>query len=151
MSYLLEMFGRALPDHLLQVLRERISDSVAAAVSGLNASAADGADFVAERARQGLEALTQGQPGQAKSQFEKVLRVHRRHRASLLGLACAYDDLGQPERALRYLEFHEKHRFGYSLQQQREEEPWPVVLYSRQRVFEKHRSDCKEPGHGRET
>jgi len=104
MSYLLEMFGRALPDRLLQVLRERISDSVAAAVSGLNASAADGVDFLAERARQGLEALTQGQPGQAKSQFEKVLRVHRRHRASLLGLACAYDDLGQPERALRYLE-----------------------------------------------
>lgn len=100
MSYVLEIFGRSLPDSLWPVFRESLRKPAD--------SDARPKTTVRERTLQhvlaGVSALQSSAGGRAKEHFDRAISLRDGNEAALIGMACAVDLLGQPEQAKRYLE-----------------------------------------------
>lgn len=98
MSYMLEIFGRALPDSLWPVFRDYLKD-IAPEQGNRPAGQRTYCHVLA-----GLSALQQSSGGQAKLHFDRAISSHDRSPAAIVGMACALDMLGQAGRARRYLQ-----------------------------------------------
>jgi hypothetical protein len=124
MSYMLEIFGRALPDSLWPVFRDYLKDN-APRQAKRPAGQRTHCHVLA-----GLSALQQSSGGQAKLHFDRAISNHDRTPAAIVGMACALDMLGQASRARRYLKLvMEKHpddaklHYAMGLLEERSNEP----------------------------
>ncbi len=137
MSYMLEIFGRTLPDSLWPVFRDYLSRAAPRVSNAVppdtrhptpdaRCSMHDARRTTPEpRARPsgkavsgrtvrhvlaGVTALQESSASQAKVHFDRAISSHDRSPAAIIGMACALDMLGQAARARRYVQFA-MHRF----------------------------------------
>lgn len=102
MSYLLEVFGRSMPDSLWPVFREHLKQPVRQAATEKTTITV--LERTSRHIQGGIGALQRGDGGQAKEHFDRALSLRQGEPAAILGMACALDMLGQPEQSMRYLE-----------------------------------------------
>ncbi len=100
MSYLLEVFGRSLPDSLWPVFRESLKQQISTDTLH-KTTARQRAD---QHVLAGVSALQNSAGGQARLHFDRAMLVSGDDPTAIIGMACAVDMLGQPERARRFLD-----------------------------------------------
>jgi tetratricopeptide (TPR) repeat protein len=126
MSYMLEIFGRTLPDSLWPVFRDYLNQAAPRTSNGASSRGArrrttDALHTTSDiRGRPsstgasrrtdchvlaGVRALQQSSAGQAKLHFDRAISSRDRTAPAIIGMACALDMLGEAVRARRYVKF----------------------------------------------
>ena len=95
MSYMVEIFGRALPDSLWPIFRDYLNE-----VTPRRTDRPAAAEAARRRAHShvlaGVTALQQASGGQAKLHFDRAFASRDRTPAAVVGMACALDMLARP-------------------------------------------------------
>ncbi len=148
MSYMLEIFGRALPDSLWPVFRDYLGDwggGQTQKPSG-RIRCGDNPHVLA-----GVAALQHTAAGQAKLHFDRAFASKQRTPAAVIGMACALDMMGQPDRARRYLkllmeQFPEDAKLHYAmglLQERAGQTHKALPLYQHSIYFQPHQRSSR--------
>lgn len=103
MSYLLEALGRGLLTSLRAALDNQLPGLKEDTEKALRARAAMSPTSSDLALRLGTLHLREGHFHKARDEFERARQLEPASSKPLLGLACVYDELGQHDRALRFL------------------------------------------------
>lgn len=109
MSYLLEALGRGLLAHLWGAFPGTLEVGEDETPESLAESAAASPDDDATAIRWGAALLRDDRIVEARTVFAKVLDRHPEQLGGLLGLSCAYDELGRHEDAITLLNEARRH------------------------------------------
>lgn len=150
MSYMVEIFGRALPDSLWPIFREYLNE-----VKPQKADRPAPAEAARRRTHShvlaGVTALQQSSGGQAKLHFDRAISNRDRTPAAIIGMSCALDMLGQASRARRYLKLamekypdDAKLHYAMGLLEERSGQPDRAVpLYQHSIYFQPHQKSAR--------
>lgn len=108
MSYILEMLGRGLISHLSGAFMDSLGMRDAHDIDELRDAIKDDPEDLALQVRLGGQFLRTDDPLEAREVFIRILAKDRDHLVARLGLACAFDELGQIEIALEQLRIAQK-------------------------------------------
>ncbi len=108
MSFLLELLGRGLIAHLVGAFDNIFGKDQEETLGDLQHRAAEQPDDLALQVRLGGRYLRAENPTAAKTLFLSILARVPGHLAARIGLACAFDELGQIDGALDHLRIAQK-------------------------------------------
>ncbi len=149
MSYILESFGRALPDSLWPVFRDYLKDTAPKQVKQPASTAAPRRTH--SHVLAGVAALQHSSGGEAKLHFDRAISNRDRSPSAIIGMACALDMLGQANRARRYLKvaknrFPKDAKLHYALGLLEERSGAPdraLTLYQHSLYFQPHQKSSR--------
>jgi tetratricopeptide (TPR) repeat protein len=149
MSYMVEIFGRALPDTLWPVFRDYLSKVKPASVG--RPAKAEVARRTHSHVLAGVTALKQSSGAEAKLHFDRAISNRDRTPAAIVGMACALDMLGQAHRARRYLKLamqkypdDAKLQYAMGLLEERSGQPDRALpLYQHSIYFQPHQRSAR--------
>lgn len=108
MSQLLEILGRGLIAHLVGAFDSALGTNTEESIEELERLAECQPDNLSAQTRLGGKLLRVEDPTRARVIFEAILAKDARHLPARLGLACAFDALGQIREALEALRIAQK-------------------------------------------